>query len=168
MTEAAFTDPGAPYPAYVNAKLIESQRICLTVRGAPDVSPLIAGGEHVTPGETVRIEMSVEDFQQWVADATRLTATSPSYAAASEAVQSVELELMDVAPDDFVERLKAENASWLADILIVNPGTSSAHDPLGQRGTIAVKRHDGTGEFLTITDVVDEHILKHALGILAR
>lgn len=68
---------------------------------------------------------------------------------------------------DYVIRLKAEHAGWLAELHIENPKPSPG-DPLGQRGYVAVKRLDGSGDYIVVIDEIDEQILTHALDILSR
>ena len=67
--------------------------------------------------------------------------------------------------DDFVAQLKAENADWLS-ALEIQSGEPTLADLLAQRSRVSVTRVDGTHDFVITTDVVDEHVLRHALEIL--
>jgi hypothetical protein len=76
IMEAAFTPPGSPYPPFINAKCGDApDTIAITVRSPQ--KPAILGdtdGSSGGCGEAGRIEMDLQDFDQWLADLQRLRA----------------------------------------------------------------------------------------------
>jgi len=92
--EAAFTKPGGMNPGFINIATFGEDGIQITVRGEPSGGPR---GDN-TPGGWARLHISLEDWQQLIADVARLD--FPGRGADTHAAPARTLEPGEIAPYD--------------------------------------------------------------------